>query len=100
MTYEQIQNYPVGTIYNREEYERVIGGFWYTEADKQLILSDFSLFNVKFNLSDNTYLATTKIVVENKIDGWLFNGNEWHCVELTWDGYQRIDDEEILKSKE
>lgn len=99
MTYEEIQKYPVGMIYSHKETDRQISNFWYTKADKHVIINNPKLSNIKFVPSTNIYIATEKNIYEKKIDGWLFDGDEWHCVELTWDGYQEIDDEELVDSE-
>ena len=96
MTYEEIQKYPVGTIYKFKITKYNVNGFWYNDGDRIILATDDTLTNLHF-YDDNTYTAIRTQRTDYKIDGWLFNGTEWHCVELTWDGYQEIDDEEILK---
>ena len=99
MTYEQILKYPVGTKYNITTQTYLVTGYWYTEHDKYLISHQNRYTDLQF-MDNNLFSAHETNTFYNQVDGWLFDGDEWHCVELTWDGYQRIDDEEILKSKE
>lgn len=96
MTYQQIQNYPVGTKYNIQTKTFLITGHWHTEHDKDLILHQNKYTDLQF-MDNNLFCAHEANIFYNQIDGWLFNGREWHCVELTCNGYQEINDEDILK---
>lgn len=96
MTYEQIQNYPVGTVYNTIINEYSTGGYWYNNNDRILISEDKTLTDLHF-YNDNTFTAIRESKTEEKIDGWIFDGEEWYCAELTWDGFQIILDEDIIK---
>ena len=96
MTYEEIQNYPVGTIYKFELTKYNVDGFWYNLGDKLIIARDSTLTNLYFH-DDNTYTATRIQKTDYKIDGWLFDGEEWYCVERTaYDRYERIEEEMLI----
>lgn len=94
MTYEEIQKYPVGTIYNFKLIKYSVNGFWYNQNDKAIIAEDSTLTNLHF-YDNNTYTAIRIQKINHKIDGWLFDGEEWYCVERTnYDSYEKIEEEE------
>lgn len=96
MTYEEIQKYPVGTIYKFKITEYNVNGFWYNDGDRLIIATDNTLTNLYFH-DDNTYTAIRTQRTDYKIDGWLFDGEEWYCVERTsYDEYEKIEEEALI----
>lgn len=96
MTYEEIQKYPVGTIYKYKLTMYNIDGFWYNDGDRLILATDNTLTNLHF-YDDNTYTATRIQRTDYTIDGWLFDGEEWHCVERTGcDSYEKIEEEVLI----
>jgi hypothetical protein len=70
MTYEEIQKYPVGTIYKYKLTMHNIDGFWYNDGDRIILATDDTLTNLHF-YDDNTYTATRMQRTDYTIDGWL-----------------------------
>ena len=96
MTYEEIQNYPIGTIYKFGLTRHSVIGFWYNQNDRLILAKDNTLTDLHF-YDNNTYTAIRLQKTDYKIDGWLFDGEEWYCVErIAGDRYEKIEEEELI----
>lgn len=88
-TYEELkEKFPVGTIYCIKKQEE--RNYYYDERDIQSYLALYS--HVK--ILDNNLCLCIRII-EYKVDGYLFDGEYWYPAKRTWDGWDKIDEDEI-----
>ena len=95
MTFEEISTkYPVGKLlYKKIEKERRCG-FWASEHDKQIFRTKDPEAEFAWN---GTVIYHETFIYEKRVEGWLFDGEEWSVVENTWDGWVTLDEEDLAE---
>lgn len=88
-SYEELkEKFPIGTIYRTEEE-----GYKHHYYN----LDDIRCYNAIYDrviiTGQDTCLCIGKI--EYKVDGYLFDGEYWYPAKRTWDGWDKIDEDEI-----
>lgn len=95
MTYEEISvKYPVGKLLAREKVYIKRTGAWITQTDKEFYTKNYT--QVRFY--DTGYVDFTESVLkEYKVQGWICTNEGFFVAELTWDGWQPLDEEELAE---
>lgn len=97
MTYEEIsKKYPIGKVLTTTKvpiHEKLA---WYSERDLEVYRREYERVVVN---SDNTCSCYGTRVYVDRVDGWLFDGEEWSVVERTWDGWVPVFVEEYYKKE-
>ena len=93
MTYEEINTkYPVGKLLYRKIEKKRRCGFWASEHDKRVFRAKDP--DAKF-ACNGTVIYHETITSEKRVEGWLFDGSDWHVVEDSWDGWIPLDQEDL-----
>ena len=93
MTYEEISTkYPVGkTLYVKIEKIKKTA-FWANEHDKRVFLAKDPY--AEFTPSGGVFYTENRVEAKY-VEGWLFDGTDWHVAENGWDGWEPIDEEDL-----
>ena len=93
MTYEEIsKKYPIGKLLARTKSVQNKVGYWVGFADKEYYLNNYT--NVNFD--DNGFVGCTETSFkEYRVEGWIVTNEGFFVVELTWDGWQPLDQDEL-----
>ena len=93
MTFEEISTkYPVGKLLYRKINKIRRLAFWYSEQDKRIYQAKYP--DAEF-AANGSVVYTDTSVSEKRVEGWLFDGTEWHVVEDSWDGWVPLDQEDL-----
>lgn len=93
MTYEEIkEKYPIGKVLYSKTRENVQMKFWYNPKDLEVYQQSY--FKVEI-FPDNTCKCHQMITHEDKVEGWLYDGEEWRPAYDTWDGWRPYYDEHL-----
>ena len=85
MTYEEIkEKYPIGKILCSKTIDSHYIKAWYTQEDIIMYKQKYHKVEV---FPDNTCKCYRTDTYETKVEGWLFDGEEWRVVQDTWDGW-------------
>ena len=95
MTYEEIkEKYPIGKLLARELVYVDKVGYWATQADKELYLAKYK----KISFDDNGYVSFTELQIrEYHVQGWICTNEGFFVAELTWDGWQPLDEDDLAE---
>lgn len=95
MTYEEISTkYPIGKLLAREIIRVNKIGHWATQADKELYLAKYR--NVSFD-SNGTVSFTELETKDYRVQGWIVTKEGFFVAELTWDGWQPLDEDDLAE---
>ena len=85
MTYEEIkQKYPIGKILCSKTIDSHHTRDWYTQEDIAIYKQKYHKVEVFPNNTCECYRTDT---YETKVEGWLFDGEEWRVAKDTEDGW-------------
>lgn len=97
MTYEKIsKKYPIGKVLattTEPIHDELV---WYNERDLEVYRRKYDKVVVN---SDNTCSCYGTHVYIDRVEGWLYDGEEWTVVENTWDGWVPVDVEKYYEKE-
>ncbi len=88
-TFEELkEKFPIGIIYQTKEERHE--NYYYN-------LEDIRRYKMTYDrviiIGQDTCLCIRKI--EYKVEGYLFDGTYWYPSKRTWDGWEKIDEDEV-----
>lgn len=97
MTYEElVTNYPIGKVLYEKKKSDIFIRYYYNSED----LEAYSKIYTKVKILDDIRCECTKIDITRKeVQGYLFDGKEWHPAYEEWDGWLPYEDEELEEFK-
>lgn len=88
-TLEELKKqFPIGTVYQEKKIEHT--NYYYNLED---IRCYKTMYNRVIIIDDTTCMCIKNIGY--KVDGYLFDGEYWYPAKRTWDGWDKIDEDEI-----
>lgn len=82
------EKYPIGTKLNYKQRKVFFNLPYYNENDLQKYKKQY----LTVEILDENYCKVSEIEEKyNKVDGYLFDGEDWIVVEDTWDGWYPIE---------
>lgn len=79
MTYEEIkQKYPVGKVLYTKSLNACHRRVWFNEEDLKSYRSQYDSVTV---YPDNTCDCYGTNIYQTKVEGWVFDGKEWHVAK-------------------
>lgn len=97
MTYEElIKNYPIGKVLYEVKKNDIFIRYYYNSKDLEVYNKTYT----KVKILNDTQCECTKVFsVRKEVEGYLFDGKEWHPAYEEWDGWLPYEDEELEEFK-
>lgn len=93
MTYEElVKNYPIGKVLYEEKKSDIFIRYYYNSKD----LGEYRRIYTKVKILNNNQCECTEIdIIQKEVQGYLFDGKEWHPAYESWDGWLPYEDWEL-----
>jgi hypothetical protein len=95
MTYEEIkEKYPIGKLLYRTVTKEKRMAYWASAHDRKVYRTKYP--DAEF--ADNgTVTYTETLIYEKRVEGWLYDGEDFFIAENTWDGWIPLDEDDLAE---
>lgn len=95
MTFEEIKSkYPIGFILKSVPVNVHDTKIYYNQKDLEIYRKQYTIVDV---MPMNICECYRTDILETKVEGWVFDGEDWAVAYNTWDGWQTYDDDELME---